>query len=336
MRHLSPGRLAGAGAALLGIVALVLWLTPSNQYIFLPDKARRVEPLVSIAGKHPAPQPGGIYFVDILVRKATLLERLWPGIHDGAELVPPSALRAPGQSDAQRRQADLRQMSLSQQIAAYVAMKAAGYKVEKLSQGALIDQVDPSRPAAGKLQPTDVIVSIDGSPVRTVADLRRLVRARPAGATLKIGVRRGPSLEQVSVQSVADPRQGGMPVIGVLAEEAAKIVLPLRVKIDAGDVGGPSAGLAFALDVLEELGRDVDHGYRIAATGEIRLDGSVGPIGGVFQKTIGVKRSGIDVFLVPAGDNAREALRHAGKVRVIAVRSFQQALRALATLPPKS
>ena len=335
MRHLSPGRLAGAGAALLAIVGLVLWLTPSNQYIFLPDRAHPVEPLVSIAGRHPHADSGGIYFVDILVRKATLLERLWPGIHEGAQLVPASALQAPGQSDTQRRQADLRQMSRSQQIAAYVAMKAAGFKVKAPPTGALVEDVDPSRPAAGKLQPTDVIVSIDGSPVRTVADLRRLVRARPAGATLKIGIRRGSALIEVPVRSVADPGQGGKPVIGVLASQSATIVLPLKVRIDAGDVGGPSAGLAFALDLLEELGRNVDHGYRIAATGEINLDGSVGPIGGVFQKTIGVKRSGIDVFLVPAGDNAREAQRHAGKVRIIPVRSFQQALHALATLPRK-
>jgi PDZ domain-containing protein len=109
----------------------------------------------------------------------------------------------------------------------------------------------------------------------------------------------------------------------------------VAVHIDAGAVGGPSAGLAFALDVLDVLGRDVDRGYTIAATGQIGLDGSVLPIGGAAQKAIGVRRSGVDVFLVPAGDNARDARRHAGHVRVIPVQSFQQALRALATLPRK-
>ena len=75
------------------------------------------------------------------------------------------------------------------------------------------------------------------------------------------------------------------------AEQAATIKLPIKVAIDAGNVGGPSAGLAFALEVMEELGHNVDHGYRVAATGEIELDGTVAPIGGVKQKTFGVARS---------------------------------------------
>jgi PDZ domain-containing protein len=87
--------------------------------------------------------------------------------------------------------------------------------------------------------------------------------------------------------------------------------------------------------VLEELGRDVDRGYRVAATGEIGVDGTVSSIGGVKQKTYGVREAKVDVFLVPAGDNAKEARKYAGSLRVIPVQSFRQALQALATLPPK-
>ena len=105
--------------------------------------------------------------------------------------------------------------------------------------------------------------------------------------------------------------------------------------IDAGNVGGPSAGLPFALEVMEELGRDVARGYRVAATGQLAPDGRVIPIGGVKQKTYGARDAKMDVFLVPAGDNARDARRYAGPLRIIAVRNFQQALRALATLPRK-
>ena len=87
--------------------------------------------------------------------------------------------------------------------------------------------------------------------------------------------------------------------------------------------------------MLEERGREVDRGQRIAATGELELDGDVPPVGGIKQKTIGARRSDVDVFLVPAGENAAEARRHAGDLRVIAVENFRQALRKLATLPRK-
>nr|MDQ3822708.1 hypothetical protein [Actinomycetota bacterium] len=135
----------------------------------------------------------------------------------------------------------------------------------------------------------------------------------------------------IPLRTAAEP-QTGRAIIGVLVEQSADVRLPVDVEIDSGEIGGPSAGLPFALDILEELGRDVDRGHRIAATGEIELDGSVEPIGGILQKTIGVKRAGVKIFLVPAGDNAREAARHGDGLRIIPVRNFQQALQALATL----
>ena len=152
------------------------------------------------------------------------------------------------------------------------------------------------------------------------------------GTLLRIVVSRGRTLRTVELRSARDPRVKGRPVIGVVVTQNASIDLPLSVKINAGSVGGPSAGLAFALDLLEQLGRDVDHGRRVAATGEIELDGTVAPIGGVEQKTIGVRRAGIHVFLVPAGDNAAEARRYADGLRIVPVKNFQQALQALATL----
>jgi len=87
--------------------------------------------------------------------------------------------------------------------------------------------------------------------------------------------------------------------------------------------------------VLQELGTNVDRGLKVVATGEMELDGTVGPIGGVKQKTYGARKAGADVFLVPAGDNATEARRYAGNLRIIPVVSFQQALSALRTLPSK-
>jgi PDZ domain-containing protein len=187
-------------------------------------------------------------------------------------------------------------------------------------------------PAAGKIEPTDVIVAVDGKPVQTPEDLRRLIGERKPGDTVRLRVRRGSDVETIEVGTVPSPDDASRPIVGVQVDQFSEIELPLDVEIDLGGVGGPSAGLAFALDIVEELRGNVDQGLDVAATGAIELDGAVVPIGGVKQKVIGAQRSGADVFLVPAGDNAAEARRHAGDLRVIAVDSFEQALRELATL----
>ena len=340
MSGVSPRRIvllaAGAAVAIMGVFALLLVL-PSGSYIFLPDRAHPVAPLVSVKGGHDPKGPGGIYFVDVFVRKASLLEKLLPAVRaDGARVHPASDLAAPGVSDAARRQADLRDMTRSQQIAAAVALRALGRKVTATPTGALIEAVDPAAPAAGKLQPGDVVVSANGRRVREPADLQRLVGALRPGTRVTLGVRRGSGQRTITLVTAPNPSGPRRSRIGVAVGQAANIRLPVPVRINAGSVGGPSAGVAFALDVMEELGRDVDRGYKVAATGELDLNGNVLPIGGVEQKTLGARRAHVDVFIVPAGENATVARRYADGMRVIPVRNFQQALQALATLPPKA
>jgi PDZ domain-containing protein len=291
---------------------------------------------VKVEGERPADDKGGIYYVDVIVRKASLLEELIPALRpDGAELVPDHAIVPPGSNFEERRRQNLQQMNRSQQIAAAVALRERGLKVRADPEGALIVAVAPDAPAAKQLRPTDVIVAVDGTPVKTPSDLRRLIGSRKPGAEVRLRVRAGGALRNETVKTIASPDDEDRAIVGIQVEQSAKIELPIDVSIDLGGVGGPSAGLAFALDVLEELGRDVDRGYKVAATGEIELDGGVAPIGGIVQKTRGAQDAGIDVFLVPAGDNARDAKRNAGGVRIIPVDSFQQALRELATLPRK-
>jgi len=318
------------------VVVGVLWLARSSDYLISPDRAKPLQDHVTVPNER-RDDNGGIYYVDVLVRRASLLERLLPFVRpEGAQLVPREALLAPGTSDADRVQQSQRQMTQSEQVAAAVALKQAGYKVQATPDGVNVDQVAGDVPATGKLKPTDVIVRANGETVRTPGDLRRVVGALKPGDPVTLGLREGKKVRPVTVRTIRSPNDPGRTVIGIAVSQAANIKLPFKVKIDLGDVGGPSAGLAFALDVLEALGRDVDHGNRVAATGELELDGSVAPIGGAKQKAIGARRAGVDVLLVPAGDNARDARRGADGLRIIPVDSFQQALRALATLPRKT
>jgi Lon-like protease len=314
------------------LVVGALWLLPADSYLLLPDAAKPLAAKVAIEGERAHP-PGGIYYVDVIVRQASLLEELVGAARpDGADIVPRHALVPPGSDFSQRRRQNLRQMERSEQIAAAVALRELDYEVVAEPEGALVVAVAEDAPAAGKIEPTDVIVAVDGKPVRTPDDLRRLIAERKPGETVRLGVRRGDDETDVRVGTVESPDEPGRPIVGIHVEQFADIEIPIDVDIDLGGVGGPSAGLAFALDIVEELRGDVDAGLEVAATGELELDGDVAPVGGVKQKVIGARRSGADVFLVPAGDNAETARRHAGNLRIVPVESFRQALQALATI----
>ncbi len=327
---ITAGRLAALGLVLLA-VALALVVVPSNEYLFLPDPAHATAPLVTVPGGHD-PTRGGVFYVDVVVKKASLLEKLFGGLHKGADLYRASDVNPPCVDDAQRRSIDLQEMRRSQQTAAAVALRALGRRVEIRPTGARVAQVAPGMPAVCKLVPDDVIVGVDGSRVRDLAGVFAAMRKHRPGDVVRFTVRRGASTVVERIKTVAAPKQPGRAIVGIELEQAVDIHVPIDVRIDAGDVGGPSAGLAFALEVMEESGRDVVHGHRIAATGELFPNGAVGPIGGIKQKTIGARESGVDAFLVPAGDNAVEARKYAHGLRIIAVESFPQALHALATL----
>jgi len=336
MRKLfSPLRLAGIAVGLAFLAVVVLYLVPSNDFILLPDRAHPVAPLVRVAGGKASNDGGAIYFVDVFERRASMLESLFPSIRSGSTLVPADLIVPPGVSDNAQRRADLQEMSISEKVAAAVALKRLGYHVVARPAGVFVTAVAVGSHAIGKLEPTDVIVAVNGVKTPTITDLRvQLARIHPGGSvTLRLV--RGGKQTSVTIKTVPDPLERSRALVGFTPGQAADIHLPLKVQIDAGNVGGPSAGLAFVLEVMEQLGRDVDHGYKVAATGQIELDGAVSPIGGVKQKTFGVREAKADVFLVPAGDNAREARRYAHGLRIIAVKNLSQALRALATLPPK-
>jgi PDZ domain-containing protein len=327
-------RFAGAAVVLglLGLVAaLVLWWLPADDFLFVPDRAKPLADKVEVEGGK-ANAEGDVYYVDLFVRRIRLLEQLLPFTRpEGSTLVSEEILAPTGESDAERNRQNAADMVRSEETAAVVALRELGYDVVATPRGVLVTTVSPDVPAAAKLDPGDVIVAVDGTPVRTPAELRAQIGRRKPGDAVRLTLRRGEKAVEVTVRTIASPEDPSKAIVGILVDQDAKIQLPFDVDIDLGRVGGPSAGLPFALEIARQLGRDVTHGCRIAATGALALDGTVIPIGGVKQKTIGARRADVDYFLVPAGENAEDAEENAGGLEVIPVESFQQALQALAT-----
>ena len=298
---------------------LFLWRSPSTgDYLYVPNEAQPVAGKVVVQGEKAEKGPGG----DLLRRRhrsqGALVERLLPFLRpDGATLVPAQAVTATRRDlrgAARRRRAP--RCSARREVAAAVALRAGRPTTSRRRrQGVMIEAVATDVPAAKVI-----------SQRRRDRRRRRAGTSRPSSSCSTRRRARARAKPQARAQARRPDRRalgrdGGRPrrpkraIIGIpcLAggeDQAA----PLKVDIDLGNVGGPSAGLPFALQIYQELGHDVDHGHRIAATGEIELDGSVVSVGGIKQKTYGVRSSGADVFLVPAGENAATARRYAGGV----------------------
>jgi Lon-like protease len=335
---LSPTRLAAAAAIVLAVFFAYGLTRKSDKLLEVPDKAHALNGLIKVPGSSRTKDSGGIYYVDVLVQKASLLQSSFKLFRpEGADVIPQKTFVPSGLTYAQQLEVDQELMKVSQTKAAVVALHAVGLKFRAREAGVRVAAIDSDSHARGLLQPHDVVVGADGKKVATALDLfRALARHRPGDLVSLRVLRSGKPLD-FRVKTIADDMNPGRPLIGFAPVEVVRARLPVPVRFNLHDVGGPSAGLAFALEILEQRGRDVDHGLKIAATGEIQLDGTVTSIGGVKQKTIGARQSHADAFLVPVdGDNAKEAKRYAHGLRIIPVKNFQQALQALATLPRNS
>lgn len=313
------------------LVGLALTWIQTDHYIVLPDRARPTDPLVEIPGEAGGEGANGIYMVDVRVGRANLLERLFPGIHEGATLFPEDVLNPQGVSDTQRRASSLNAMSRSQLVAITVALDHLGEDVEVVPLGAEVRLVVPDAPADGVLEVGDVVVGVDGEEVTTTEELRDAFAGVEPGEDVELAVtREGEPEQELTVGTRASEDDPERAVVGVEVQDAEEFEFPVDIEIDAGGIGGPSAGLAFALDIVDELGEDIDRGRTIVATGELALDGTVLAIGGAKQKAIGARDAGADIFLVP-DDNYEEARDAVEGLRVVPVSTFEEALSALAT-----
>ena len=165
MRSSTPRWLALSGAALLVVVVLLAATLPAGDYLYVPNGAHPVAGNVSVQGKHDRGGPGGIYYVDVTVRKVRWLERVLPFLRpDGASLVPSQAVTAPGETFKQRIAEARVEMNRSEQVAAAVALRAGGLDVRTTPRGVLVEAVAVDVPAAKVLEGGDVIVAAAGKP----------------------------------------------------------------------------------------------------------------------------------------------------------------------------
>jgi PDZ domain-containing protein len=248
-------------------------------------------------------------------------------------VVPRDVIYPPGQTQQQSEAETRKEMAESQQHAVTAALCELGTPV---TAKVVIEQVAESSPAeAAGIRTNDVVTTIDGQAVDSVCTLRRLIGLHQPGDVVTVGYRRGSADAVAKVKTVSGQTVGSdnRPVLGVgLAEQDPHP--PFAVTIALNDVGGPSAGLMFALGIYDRLTPgDLTGGQVVAGTGSIDDDGTVGPIGGIQQKLIAAREHGAAWFLTPAGnyDDAKRAVPKGLRlVRVTSMRDGLTALKAIA------
>jgi PDZ domain-containing protein len=321
---------AGVGAVVLVVVVLALNLYRLPVVALSPGPAEDVLSRVKVeGGAQTYDSKGRFYLTSVGIDDdVRFFEAILDLANRDVQLRPRSDVYPQGESTQQVNQQNADDMDESKVLAAVVALRKLGYKVDP--SAVEITEVRPGAPADGKLRPGDRLVSADGRPVNSIAQLQAVIRDHHAGDTLALAVKRGDADVAVKVPVGMD---GGQPRIGVvLREEYGK--LPVPVSIDTENIGGPSAGLMFALSIYDRLTPgDLTGGRRIAGTGQITEDGSVVPIGGIGEKLVGARRQGVTMFLLPR-DNCQEAKRHPPPgLRLVPVSNVSDAIAFLQSKP---
>lgn len=310
----------------------IFWLR-LNSYAVSPGPAEDVGKLIQVRGERTFTSRGAFLLttVSVSVDRVTVVDGIRAWLDPDVQLVERDRLYQPGLNDEQQDAVNRIDMEQSKYAAEVVALQASGLNVVRVP-GARVIGVFPKAPADGRLKAADVIVAVDGTATPSAKAVAELIRKRPVGSRITFEYLRGSERRTVAITTVPAPEDPRVPVIGVSLAEAFRI--PIDISIDSLDIVGPSGGLVFTLAIADALTPDdLTGGHRIAATGTILLDGSVGEIGGVAQKVRAAERVGADIFLVPASE-ADEARKTARSVRIYGVSTAREAVEILQSLRP--
>jgi Lon-like protease len=282
------------------------------------------QPLITISGHPTYPTAGHLNMVTVSYQggpgdNLNIFTALTAWLNPHEAVVPESELFPPGQTQQQSQQQDTQEMTDSQQTATAAALTELHIPYQTQ---VVVVQAEPGYPAYGVLRAGDVITAVDGKPVTSQSSLTSLIYAHPAGSTLTVTIERGGRTQTVRVGT---KQSGGHPVMGVEITEQYKF--PFTVKISVGDIGGPSAGMMFALGIIDKLTpMNLTGGKFIAGTGEITAAGQVLAIGGIQQKMVAARDAGATVFLAPSSNCADTKGAVPAGLRVVKVSTLNQAV----------
>ncbi len=330
----------------VGIVVAATWSINVPYFALAPGPANDVTDFVEVP--EPMAGTGDLFFLTVTLKEVNLIEYLAAMLNGEVDLSARESIRPAGVTSEELRLQNLSLMEQSKRNAVFVALSQLGYDVTFEGTGALVTGVVEGSAADGVLEVHDLIVGVNGVVVEFQTDAVDLIGGFLPGDVISISIDRPVNdlFERLEFDvmlgtfimidengnEINDIDRGMLGVL--LGNGPTDIVFPIDVTIDSQNIGGPSAGMMFTLEIMNQLtSEDITQGRRIAGTGTIDQAGRIGPIGGVRQKVFGAIDAGAEYVLVP-GENVLEALEAAGgDVKIIQVDTIGDALVFLETLP---
>lgn len=347
-------RILAGTALVLALVGIVAARVPLDEYALTPGNATPVAPLVSVEGVATARHAGDVYLTDVYLQQLSALSWVTLHLSNHVQFVPADVLTPPGVPTSELAAQGYLQMRDAQLAAEVEAFRTVGWRVPATRVGAtLTGVVVPSPASRAKLAVGDVVTAVGGRPVTDACGLVAALHGLAPGSVVRLGVRpvrisstgvlSWRAVRRVTVTTAPPPAglaSSGCPgvsgpdrsYLGVALEDDVAYRLPARVRIDTANIGGPSAGLAMTLALVDLLSRhSITGGRDVAATGTMAVGGAVGPVGGVAEKAVAVERAGARVFIVPRSE-VGAARSGAPGLRVFGVTTLAQALADLRSL----
>lgn len=276
---------------------------------------------------------GKFFLVFVAQQRAGLWSLIYGYLHPYIEVQRLSSVLPPGMQEQDYRRLLEQWMQESKNTAQVIALRRAGYDVEIISEGVVVAGFLEQSPSQGILRKGDLITAIDGERTLLAGEVISHVQQRRVGEPVALTVRRGSETIDLDVITAPHPDDPKLPALGVYISTLDwEPVLPIGIELKTGEIAGPSAGLMFVLEILNQLlPGDLTGGELIAGTGTIDISENVGPIGGVFQKVIAAERAGAQYFFVPV-ENYEEAKKAVHHITLVPVRTLQEALDYLDSL----
>ncbi|MEK3935207.1 SepM family pheromone-processing serine protease [Sporosarcina sp. FSL W7-1349] len=338
--------------AILAILAAVL-LYPMDTYISKPGGAYELSPFVKVQGGDED-DIGTFSLMTISVSKATPATYLYAKFSDYQKLLPSYKVRRHGEDDKEYTTRQKKLMSDSQFNAIHVAYQKTGFPLKVDFDGVFVMMVLPGGAADGKLEVGDKIHAVDGVPLKETGQFASLIADKGEGDDVHLTIEREKEEKLIALSMKEIPDNDGRVGLGIQFQEDRTLTTDPKVDFHTADIGGPSAGLMFTLEIINQLlDEDLTKGYNIAGTGEMLEDGTVGRIGGADFKVVAADRKGVEIFFAPDDDlpdevreanpgimtNYEEAVKMAEKIgtkmKIVPVKTVDDALAYLQTLEEK-